>query len=401
MCLNSSNICSVVERGGRNETAFESSINALLSPGPLLDTVINSSTKDRFSFLAPRAQPQNLFKLSDHVAVRNFTADTFSASAVCGSQICTTHTPRKPWDLSCDVLNVSLSKQDWLAIGPADQGSYEELTNKYRYSPMINVSVAILLENTTIQYEKGGQSNNSGTETEQGGPPDSTAFVINCTVTVNSASYEWTDETFEPNPVFATSLAAARVVRAPFLTTRPKKVSGVQANVFRDKLAMRPSGVIQEIDLSTVSGNIEKALSYFMLAQLGGAIQAEPPRTLTVANSTIVTQVGKAPLFALVMLNMWYVGFGGLLFGLALYVLHDEDTSQDIVEVQKLISVAGLATAAVRRHRDNLATHDTKLRVGVEKLDGEWQFVVFEVEGNSEEKRLLVEEIETDEVVVP
>lgn len=82
-------------------------------------------------------------------------------------------------------------------------------------------------------------------------------------------------------------------------------------------------------------------------------------------------------MFTLVILNLWYAVLACLLFGLAWHVLRDEDVRQNIVEVQQTITVYGLTTAAVKRQRGNLSARDEDLRVGVEKIDGEWQFRVW------------------------
>lgn len=134
--------------------------------------------------------------------------------------------------------------------------------------------------------------------------------------------------------------------------------------------------------------------SHAILSLLGAVITYQAPKDLWLADSIVVTRVPKAPLFALVILNLWYAGFACLLFGLAWHVLKDEHVSQDIVEVQKMITVNGLATAAVKRQRGNLSTRDEDLRVGVVKTDEAWQFRVWVMPGAAHEAKALLSDEE-------
>ena len=145
---------------------------------------------------------------------------------------------------------------------------------------------------------------------------------------------------------------------------------------------------------SNITGDIlqrvQDVVGHVGLSLLGGTLRSTPATALALGNSAIVTKVGKGPLFTLVILNLWYAGFAGLLFCLVVYILRDETTRQDIMEVQKLITVNGLATSAVSQQRDDLSSRGPNVRVGVEKVDCKWQFRIFEsLDSTDEGKRLL------------
>lgn len=200
-------------------------------------------------------------------------------------------------------------------------------------------------------------------------------------------SYDWTN---------ATSLAAAqgvaRNVMAADLARAPLFAGYFNSDDFdldqKKKLLTMLSG--SSDNTGNTLQKVQDVVGHVALSLLGGTLRSIPADALALGNSAIVTKVGKGPLFTLVILNVWYAGFAGLQFCLVLYILRDESTRQDIIEVQKLITVNGLATSAVSQQRDDLSSRGLNVRVGVEKIDRKWQFRIFESLGSSDEgKRLL------------
>lgn len=118
-----------------------------------------------------------------------------------------------------------------------------------------------------------------------------------------------------------------------------------------------------------------KLLSEIGLSFLGGSIEPRAAISLQLQNETAITRVPKAPLFVLVILNSWYALTEFCLFLLACYATNYGDWRADVQAVQQLLTVTGLTTAAVSKARSRQGDN---LRIGVEKVDDEWQFKVWE-----------------------
>lgn len=329
-----------------------------------------------------------------------FTASTFGVEASCSNHVSVCHMSQNnassnSWQFSCpDGMSGSLISRDWLSIGSWWQpngsvDTFDTMWSHYEDSVRDGTSeigLAAFVEEAI--FDSGGNITQIVFQQDQNECLIvGSAITSRFNVTMQGLSYDWTN---------ATSLAAAQ---------------GVARNVMVADLARAPlfAGYFNSDDfdldqkkklLTMLSGSsdntgntlqkVQDVVGHVALSLLGGTLRSIPADALALGNSASVTKVGKGPLFTLVILNVWYAGFAGLLFCLALYILRDESTRQDIIEVQKLITVNGLATSAVSQQRDDLSSRGLNVRVGVEKIDCKWQFRIFESLRSSDEgKRLL------------
>ena len=389
--------CSVVLKADKNVTAYPDAIKDLMTDNTLSITRINQ-TADGTWFLAPRL-PHNS-GASSSLNHQTFSATTLGASARCDKNItqCRVTEPEGTignFTFACqEGMNGSLIYPDkWLTMGYLDQTNtnqtyYDEYWSESGTTSHVGYSVIAFLENYTISN---APSHTSDFTLANGPTVRGSVVAMTCTVDMFALAYDWTNATDRPllkSPEFQYSSAdAARAVALVGYFDSPDFDNDMK-NKFRALLEL-PGKEPDTITEATVLSKFEKAMGYTGLSMLGGTFEQTPATKLSLANSTIVTQVGKTPLFTLVILNLWYASFAILLFVLALYILRHEDTRRDIIEVQQLITVNGLATAAVKKHRNNLDRREGDLRVGVEKVDGEWQFRVWEMNHLGEDKELL------------
>jgi len=379
--------------------AFAKKIQDLFLDNPLSDTRINRSANDSY-FLAPRLPDAQDLRLSSY-SYQTFTANSLAMTAQCDKNVtlCSINQDNASSDslgFQCpEGFEGKITIPSGLAVGSwwQENNSYAAMSQHYLGNSTIDLGIVAFLQNvsilnaTFINYTTGVQGS---------------LLTARCTITAMNVSYSWSNTTdfasIDPASL-ADSSQAADIGRAPFLAgyVGSSEFTDEQKSGLRRRMAPATTinGTATPVDALT---NLENALAYLGISLLGGTFQSMPVSELKLANSTVVTQVSKAPLFTLVILNLWYAAFAVLLSCLALYVLRDEGTRQDIVEVQQLITVNGLATAAVKRHRGNMSARNTDLRVGVEKADGEWQFRIWNVsDEKGESETLLAEEDASDE----
>ncbi len=115
-----------------------------------------------------------------------------------------------------------------------------------------------------------------------------------------------------------------------------------------------------------------------------------PVINLQVQNETIVTQVPKTALFVLILFNLWYAFTGFCLFLVACYISGYGSKAPDVRAVQELFTVIGLTTGAVSVTR---SSQGDNLRIGVEKVEDEWRFKVWDHHTNG----VGVKHVTTDE----
>ncbi|KAK5092255.1 hypothetical protein LTR70_001937 [Exophiala xenobiotica] len=395
----SEGICSVKLMNGLNRTAFAADVRDLLVDNPRSDTKVNSSANGTL-FLAPRLPSQADLQSSSSVAYQTFTASTFSVNASCINNISVCHVSQNnassnSWQFSCpDGMSGSLTSREWLSISSWWQpigsvGTFDMMWSHYGdsvWDSTIEIGLAAFFED--VIFDSGGNVTQIEFQQDQNEHPvRGSAITCRCNLTMQGLSYDWTNATSTPAAQNVTlSSVAANLARAPLLAGYFN--SGDFDVEQKEKLVTMLSGS------SNFTGDIlqrvQDVVGHVGLSLLGGTLRSTPATALALGNSAIVTKVGKGPLFTLVILNLWYAGFAGLLFCLVVYILRDETTRQDIIEVQKLITVNGLATSAVSQQRDDLSSRGPNVRVGVEKVDCKWQFRIFEsLDSTDEGKRLL------------
>ena len=390
--------CSVVLKADKNVTAYPDAIKDLMTDNTLSMTRINQ-TADGTWFLAPRLPHNN--GASSSLNYQTFSATTLGASARCHRNITTCGVTEQDGKIgnfafACDGgMNGTLVYPDkWLAIGAQDQSppnqsywdAYWEWSSELVY---VEYSIVAFLENYTISNSP--QSPTFDFIPSSGQKVRGSIVAMTCDVDMFALAYDWTNVTERPllkNPSLQTSSANAAFAVALVGYFNSADFDNDMKGKFRGLLDL-PIAEPESVTQATVLSKFERAMGYTGLSMLGGTFEQTPATKLSLANSTIVTQVGKTPLFTLVILNLWYACFAVLLFALAVYILRDEATRRDIIEVQQLITVNGLATAAVKKQRSNLDRGEGDVRVGVEKVDGAWQFRVWEMNRLGEDKGLL------------
>lgn len=388
--------CSV-KYGQEKVPAFPSAIKDLILNNPSTDTQTQSDGSGAF-YLAPRVQQTSAIRPGSGSTYENFTAQSLSTTASCDRNLSScdldlSSLSSGSWSFACpEGFNGFLTYPDWLSIGSwwQSNGSYEAMSSHYANFNTVEVGVAMFLENNTIKTQNGSS------------PPHVQISLLNktvsgsfltmkCNILTTNMTYTSANRSFSNTLNSEESVLAASIARGPLLAGYfgNSTFDQVQTDSVRSKLGITQGTTETVVAENNVWNGLESSLAFIGTCLFGGTFNSAPAKELMLADSVIVTQVGKAPLFTLVILNIWYAAFGILLFGMAIFVLQDKATRKDIEEVQRLLTVDGLAVAAVRKTRPNLAFNDQNLRVGVEKVGGKWQFRVWEMENQAEAKALL------------
>ena len=225
------------------------------------------------------------------------------------------------------------------------------------------------------------------------------AFLLRCSSDIFEAQYSWLNDT-----ITNTSRTAAldrkvpedipgNIVQGPLLAGFTSSHS-IDTSSFFKGLTF-PSGNVSDTAIASV---FEIVISQLSLSFLGGCLIPTRPTSIQMGRSQIVTVVPKSALYVLLLLNVWYAGLGLFLYLLACYVMSRSGFSiEDIVAVQKLLSVSGLTKSAVNDAREKLRDDVRIGVVQVEQDDGtrEWRFQVWDcdswnaTEGEQERKGLL------------
>lgn len=402
--------CSVTLGGDNvNRTKFPEDIKNLMVDESTYPTRVNTSADGTY-FLAPRI-PQ-VASLANELNRQAYTAKTLGTTASCEANITTCNivgpqSGSSSIDYFCPSgMNGTLEYPGrtvgidyW--YGLYNRTYYEKYWSDSGTQTYNLFGVVAMLENTDIKdAEKEGRDKIPQFEYDpQDGSTKVNISVIatRCTVDMLVLDYSWHDDIAIPQVKLGSySIEAADLTRgvtfAGYFNGSDFDSEVKRAWWTESGLDIGPNKTVTwQNTTSEVTKGLQKAMGKTGLALMGGTFDPMSPSLLRLANRTVITVVGKTPLYTLVVLNIWYALFAIMLFALAMFVLRDEATRGDIIAVQQLISVEGLATAAVKRQRANLSLNDDDLRVGVEKVDGEWQFRVWEVRNSGEGKGLLAD----------
>lgn len=401
--------CSVaLDKQNINRTLYPDKIKNLMLDEGTYPTQINTSADGTY-FLAPRFP--RVDGLTNDLNYQSFTATTIGGQASCDRnmtmcRVLGADPGSRKFQFFCGGgMNGTLEYPSTFAIAYwsqyFNQTYYQAYWRVSGTSSTNQFGVVALLENTEISDWRGENPLPSltfdRTPEEGGGQFKGVIVATKCDFSFLTLEYSWDFDTVLPKMKYiGRGIGAADTARAPVLTGYFNGTDFDKA--MRDKW-WTESGLGPDLNKSVIHSNtssdvvrgLQKSMGRAGLALLGGTLQGVDVSRLALANSTVVTVVGKTPLFTLIILNIWYALFGLILFALAFFVLRDPTTRRDVIEIQQLISVEGLATAAVKRQRGNLALNNDDLRVGVEKVDGEWQFRVWEVRNAEQGKGLLAD----------
>jgi hypothetical protein len=200
----------------------------------------------------------------------------------------------------------------------------------------------------------------------------SSVFVLKCTSFLSKIRYEWVNGTM--TQLLDSRKADRKLLNiqwAPFLSNYSFNNAHLENFATRLSIGMEPRNYTRDY----YTEKYAMLLNEIGLSFLGGSIEPRPAISLQLQNETIITRVPKAPLFVLVIFNVWYALTGFCLFFVALYTTNYGDRRADIRAVQELLTVTGLTTAAVSKGRSNQGDN---LRIGVEKVEDEWRFKVWD-----------------------
>jgi hypothetical protein len=279
---------------------------------------------------------------------------------------------------------------------PLDWGVIAKLTAHNIRIEAGDVSTSVL---NLRQESDGHDSANSSTV------PFYAIVLMHCTSDVFEAQYSWLNQTITEakllehdetdsggRPANIDGLRA--VLQGPFQAnfTTPRSLS---QSKFVQNLNLPNLPGLVNLTVSQVTGAFETTMSQITLSLLAGTMTPAAPTQLSLGRTQIVTVVPKAPLFILVILNLWYAGLGLVLYLFACYTLHISGKSMDdILKVRKLLTVEGLTRSRIAGIGADLQWHtgrgertdENHMRIGVRSFhkDGvekEWMFEVHEGDG--------------------
>jgi hypothetical protein len=200
-------------------------------------------------------------------------------------------------------------------------------------------------------------------------------FVLKCVSTLSTIRYEWADGKMTRLLDLAeANKTLLNIQRAPLFSNYSFKSAHLESFASRLKIGGDPMEP-RSYDRGNYTEQYANLLSEIGLGFLGGSIEPRAALSLQLQNETVITQVAKAPLFVLVILNFWYALTGFCLFLLACHTTNYGHWRADVQAVQQLLTVTGITTAAVSKDRPR---QRDSVRIGVEKVGDEWQFKVWE-----------------------
>lgn len=203
-------------------------------------------------------------------------------------------------------------------------------------------------------------------------------FVLKCIPSLVEIKYAWANSTMTGLvDEYMANKTLIDILRGPFLSNY--SFSDVHLKSFATRLGIGTGAGIYPKEYYT--RQYAALLSDIGLSFLGGSIVPRPAINLQVQNETVVTHVPKAALFVLIVFNLWYALLGFCLFLVACYVTAYRGRGADVRAVQQLLTVIGLATAAMDKTR---SIPGGNLRIGVEKVEDQWQFKVWDENKDTE-----------------
>lgn len=323
--------------------------------------------------------------------------------------------PSYGWRYVCPKgMQGNLSIDDNIYLGSwyqpnTTQDTYDRLLAYYSDTNTIKLEIGIAGFWTDVRVTNGSGSgsdyeepkslvNNQTVPNSQGnGTVDGTVILARCSATYQNVSYSWTNSTTQPNLTIiddsgelgdrAGSLAQS-VLFSGYL-------DGSDFDLEQRNYLMKQIKTFDNMTISTVTQNLQSVTGILALSFLGGTFEPAPALALAIGSSEIVTEIQKAPLFVLVILNLWYAAFAACLGLLTIYIMRDHSTRQDILEVQKLLTINGLATSVTSVHEEWF--DDVNARMCVEKIKGKWRLRVFTTSAPDDEDKALLDAEETIE----
>lgn len=347
---------------------------------------VNSSAGDKF-FLAPRLPNRDRSLGKDNIAFQTFTATTEAAQISCDRNlsICAIDGYRnisQEWNYSCPAgMSGTLTEDSKLSIGSwyqprGTQNRYNDMWMHYNtstFSTIAEFGLVAFLNNVTVKKPSGSEDTNDTMPVSASSNGESVGilFAIQCNATFTRQEYDWTNSTTQPSLISTGTSIAAIAVRSRLFAGYfdGPNFDQSQKTKILDHFPRDRETSVGELVQQAIG-----AVGLVSMSLLGGTIEPAPAKALRIGRSTIVTEVRKAPLVILVMLNLWYAAFAAILGALVIYIMRDQSFRQDIIEVQKLLTINGLATSAIGRHEECLEDADT--RVCVQKINGKWRFRV-------------------------
>jgi hypothetical protein len=199
--------------------------------------------------------------------------------------------------------------------------------------------------------------------------PGSSPFVLNCAPSLLIIRYTWANDTMtELLDSSEANRTLLNILHGPFLSNY--SYSDDHLKSFATRLKMERGNFTMEY----YTQQYASLVSQIGLSFLGGSIESRPAIDLKIQNETVITQVPKTALFVLLFFNIWYALVGFSLFLVACYITASGGRGADVRAVQELLTVTGLTTAAVSKTRSHRGDN---LRIGVQKIEDEWQFKVW------------------------
>jgi hypothetical protein len=300
-----------------------------------------------------------------------FTASTFAMNTTCY------HVPNcmpvsDPESVDSFACGLSISRHSpraWFAVSP--WAIPREVLNSERW-PLDN-TWAVYAPYPDFQIEPRTQRllvNSKSAPVAQ-----SSVFVLRCVSYLSTIRYEWADgKLTQLLNLTEANRTLLNIQRGLLLSNYSFNSAHLESFATRLNIGNDPVGS-QNYTYDYYTKQYANLLSEIGLSFLGGSIEPRAAISLQLQNETIVTRVPKAPLFILAVLNFWYALTGFCLFLLASYTTNYGSWRADVQAVQKLLTVTGLTTAAVSKARSRQGDN---LRIGVEKIEDEWQFKVWE-----------------------
>jgi hypothetical protein len=205
----------------------------------------------------------------------------------------------------------------------------------------------------------------------------SSPFTLNCAPSLLMIRYTWANDTMtELLDSSEANRTLLNILHGPFLSNYSYNDDHLKS--FATRLKMERGNFTMEYYTQQYAALV----SQIGLSFLGGSIESRPAIDLQIQNETVITQVPKTALFVLLIFNIWYALIGFCLFLVACYITACGGRGADLRKVQELLTVNGLTTAAVSKTRSHWGD---SLRIGVQKIEDEWQFKVWNQNKDVEE----------------
>lgn len=373
------------DRNNTNRTRSAPAVKDLIV-GDFDNTQVNRSAGTNEFFLAPRLPDQSRSVDRHSLSFQKFTASTESVQVSCSQNLTswcdidTSTSISKKWSYNCTAGMIgSLTTSSRINIGSwyhpdNGQNAYNDMWAYYNngstYQSQVEFGFVAFFQDVRVLDTRytDDNGNHPPISSYLEGAVNGTFIATRCNASFSSGQYDWSNTTVWP------MIQSKEASLLATIAVRSRLLAGYfdSQDFDKDQETSLLAGFPRKGDTTATEINqgVISAIGLVSMSLLGGTFEPAPAINLSIGNSTIVTQVQKAPLFILVMLNLWYAGFAACLGALALYVIHDESLRQDIIDVNKLLTIEGLATSAMGSHEEQL--ENANARVCVQRIDGKW-----------------------------